>query len=170
MVYRIMPFILLLLVSCSATNFYVVRHAEKESANNMTSDVPLSEEGAERARALKDVLKSKNIQAIYSTNTKRTIATAQPLSEEINVPIQTYAANDSLFVSQLLQTKKGNVLIVGHSNTVDDLVNGLAGRKMIEDLPDDQYGNLFIVHKRNKHTTFRISHFGKRKIGKKAGE
>ena len=50
-----------ILFSCSNT-IYVVRHAEKAIAEpNMSSDVPLSEKGKERAEGLKELLKTKKI-------------------------------------------------------------------------------------------------------------
>ena len=153
----------LFLMSCGTTTYYVVRHAEKAApTSNMTSDVPLSEEGAQRAVALKDVLSDKDIRYIYSTNTIRTISTAKPLSETTGIPIQIYDAKDSAFTGRLKTLPKGNVLIVGHSNTVDDIVYGITGRKLFTDLKDDRYGDLFTIVRRGKRKfEFTQNHFGK---------
>src|SRR5688500_4636201 len=76
-----LAFCLLFTLSSCATKFYVVRHAEKESANsNMTSDVPLSAAGMARAEELKELLKDKKIVRIYSTDYQRTKSTAAPLA------------------------------------------------------------------------------------------
>ncbi len=140
---------ILFLTSCGTTTYYVVRHAEKAApTGNMSSDVPLSEEGKQRAEALKDVLQGKKIQHIYSTNTIRTTSTAKPLSEAIGLSIQTYDARDTGFVSRIKALPKGNVLIIGHSNTVDDLVNRLTNQQLLTDLPETDYGDLFIIKKR----------------------
>ena len=153
------------LFSCKATTFYIVRHAEKESsttmsANAMTTDVPLSEAGRKRAEALKQLLQKDHIKHIFSTNYLRTKSTVQPLADAIDVPIEIYDPKDAKFISTL-QSLKGNVLVVGHSNTVDDLVNELAGRKEIGgDLPDSAYGDLFIVKKKGGKITFVKKHFG----------
>jgi hypothetical protein len=57
---------------------------------------------------------------------------------------------------------KGNVLIVGHSNTVDDVVNGITGKKVFADLKDTAYGDLFmIVRKGKKQFEFSQGRFGK---------
>jgi broad specificity phosphatase PhoE len=149
---------ILFLTSCGTTTYYVVRHAEKAApTGNMTSDVPLSEEGKQRAEALKDALSGKKIQHIYSTNTIRTTSTAKPLSEVTGLSIQTYDAKDTGFVSRVKALPKGNVLIVGHSNTVDDLVNRLTNQQLLTDLPETNYGDLFII-KKGKLTR---SRFGK---------
>src|SRR5947207_2955511 len=137
-----------MLVSCSRT-IYVVRHAEKIAptdsvAKTMINDLPLSEAGKVRAIVLKEQLSSDHIKSIYSTNTSRTIYTADPLSKSINVPITIYSNIDSLI--SLINSRKGNALVVGHSNTVDDIVNKLTGEKKIgADLKDQEYDNLFIV-------------------------
>ncbi len=84
-------FIIVLFGSCSTTNYYIVRHAEKETqGSNMSSDVPLSSKGKERAEALKNVLQDKKIQNIFSTNTIRTKTTAKPTSDATGVNIDTY--------------------------------------------------------------------------------
>src|SRR5215208_3579584 len=113
---------ILFLLSCNTTSFFIVRHAEKETATTMTTDVPLSEAGRQRAGALKELLKNENIQYFYYTNYIRTKATAQPLAEATGNKIEVYDPNDSLFAGKLKSLSKGNVLVVGHSNTVDDIV------------------------------------------------
>jgi phosphohistidine phosphatase SixA len=152
-------------LSCKTTTYYIVRHAEKESSatmasNSMASDMPLSEAGKQRAEALKDVLQKENIKYIFSTNYIRTKSTVQPLSNAINIAIEFYDQKDACFVRKL-KSLDGNVLIVGHSNTVDDLVNELAGKKEINgDLPDSEYGDLFVVKKKGNTLTFEKKHFG----------
>ena len=161
--YKFICFIALVLLSCKTTSYYIVRHAEKETSTTnttMTSDVPLSEAGKQRAEALKELLKNESIKHVFSTNYIRTKSTAQPLAEAIHVPTETYDPKDPQFVSKL-KTLNGNVLVVGHSNTVDDLVNELAGKKEIQgDLPDSAYGDLFVVKKKGKRMIFEKKHFG----------
>ena len=161
--YRLIGLILMFSVlSCkTATYYYVVRHAEKENTNTMTTDVPLTEAGKQRAEALKQALIGKHIQRIYSTNYVRTRATAQPLAESSAIKIDIYDPKDSGFVRRIKDMPLGNILIIGHSNTVDDLVNQLMGKKTIEsDLPDTEYGDLFIVKKKGNSIKFEKKHFG----------
>ena len=151
--------------SCATTtSYYIVRHAEKDAGTTMTtvtvqtSDVPLSEQGMKRAEELSKQLQGKKIKQIYSTNTIRTKSTAEPLSKSTGVPITIYNAIDSGFV-QLLKKSKENVLVVGHSNTVDDLVNALMDKKLLSDLPDPQYGDIFIVHKKTNSKSYEVKRF-----------
>ena len=137
--------ILLTLTSCGRT-YYIVRHAEKAAPDaTMSSDVPLSDAGRARAAVLKEELQNKKISRIYSTNYIRTRSTAEPLSSALGVPIDTYGPMpDSAFLRKLLG-EKGNVLIVGHSNTVDDVVNMLTGVKQYSDLNDSVYNHLYVI-------------------------
>lgn len=155
----------LFLTSCKATTYYIVRHAEKEtsttmSGTNLSGDVPLSAAGKQRAEALKVLLQKENIRHIFSTNYIRTKSTAQPLADAIHVPVEIYNPRDSTFPTKL-RSLNGNILIVGHSNTVDDLVNALSGKQEIAgDLPESDYGDLFIVKKKGKKISFERKHFG----------
>ena len=155
-------FLTFCLLSCkTATYYYVVRHAEKENTTTMTTDVPLTEAGKQRAEALKQALKGKRIERIYSTNYVRTKATAQPLAESSGIKIDVYDPRDTGFVRRIKDMPLGNILIIGHSNTVDDLVNQLMGQKTIEaDLPDSEYGDLFIIKKKGSNFKFEKKHFG----------
>lgn len=144
-------FFLLVLFSCKNTTYFVVRHAEKESSGTMMmqSDPPLSAEGEKQAEDLKIFLQNKQIKTIYSTNYARTVATAEPIRQHLGVNIRTYdpRQNDKL-VEELKKISDGNVLVVGHSNTVDDVVNGLLGNNGMRDLADNEYGNVFIVKRK----------------------
>jgi 2,3-bisphosphoglycerate-dependent phosphoglycerate mutase len=137
----------LALGSCS-TSFYVVRHAEKMQTN--TSDPALTDEGEDRAVRLAKILVNKNIQEIYSTNYIRTMFTAQPLAELRNIEIQKYAPKEQSELIEKLKISKKNTLIVGHSNTIKSIINGLAEKEVLaKDLEDSEYGHLYLI-KRGK--------------------
>ena len=158
--FRIYIVVFFLMLSSCATKLYIVRHAEKEvQTADMSTDVGLSELGEERAEALKKLLRKKNIRHIFSTNYIRTIATAKPLSEAIGVSTLHYDPKDTAFIS-MIKSLHANALIVGHSNTVDDIVNGLTGAGLT-DLTDTQYGDLFIVTRKGDKYILRQSRFGK---------
>lgn len=168
-----MRFLLLILsvflFSCSNT-IYVVRHAEKATGIEMatmkpTTDPPLTIEGQERALALKQLLSGKNIKHIYSTNTLRTISTAKPLKELfLKIPIEIYTTKpDSMdaFIQKLKLNRKGNMLVVGHSNTVDDIANKIAGKTVVPgDLKDTEYDNLFILKRKGKSYLLKAEKYG----------
>ena len=154
-----------LLTSCSRT-FYIVRHAEKAAAGNnttmMSNDPTLTEAGKERAEALKKLLKTKKIGTVFSTNTLRTKSTAEPTRAYFDLVTETYPSlPDSAFIIRLKSLKK-NSLIVGHSNTVDDIVNKLCGSTKIPgDLTETEYDNLFVVKKKGRKMSFKTLKYGK---------
>ena len=148
MKYLLIAFLLVSLSSCGQT-IYIVRHAEKGTPMGNTSDVPLSTEGEARAQALKEVLKNEKIEVIYSTNTIRTTTTAKPTADHFGIPVETYGPRpDSAFINMLKNSKK-NILVVGHSNTIDDIANMLTGETVVPgDLKDSDYDNLFIIKRK----------------------
>jgi phosphohistidine phosphatase SixA len=163
-------FAAVLLMSCSNT-IYVVRHAEKATGIDMATmkpdtDPPLTPEGGERALALKQLLGSKNVKYIFSTNTLRTRSTALPLKElYLGMPLQLYspkADSQAAFIDKIKAIKKGDVLIVGHSNTVDDIANSLAGKTVVPaDLKDNEYDNLFVLKRKGSTYRFKKEKYGK---------
>ena len=142
--------ILLLAYSCVSSKsksddkyIYLVRHAEKMSNSK---DPALTEQGQLRAQSLSKVLNSKDITGIYSTNYKRTKGTAEPLSQRLGLPINLYDPSDLKgFSTELMKEIKGNVLVVGHSNSTPTLVNHLLGTETYNKLDESEYGDLFIV-------------------------
>lgn len=150
-------FFLFFLISCKSTTYFVVRHSEKESSGvmMMQSDPPLSAEGEKQALDLKNYLQNKSIKTIYSTNYARTIATAEPLRQSLGVNLKTYdPQKNKELIEALRKISDGNVLVVGHSNTVDDVINGLLGESKMNDLDDSEYGNVFIVKKKGNNYSF----------------
>lgn len=166
---RFLFFIVLVSIfsSCSSVKYFIVRHAEKEvitpGGNMNASDPSLSPAGKVRAIELREELKDDNIRYIYSTNLIRTISTAQPLNElrgATQIELYDPRQPDSL-INKLKSIRKGNVLIVGHSNTVDDIVNKLVGTVHVPgDLKDSEYDNLYIVTRRGKNYTFMHRTYG----------
>jgi len=167
---RILPFLFLLMLSSCSQTIYIVRHAEKAipepgASQMMISDPPLSEPGHQRALQLKAELEKENIRTIFSTNYMRTVSTARPLSESgRSTRIEMYAARiDSMdaFIAKLKSIRKGNILVVGHSNTVDDLANKICGSTVVAgDLKDTQYDNLFVIRRKGSRYHFTGKKYG----------
>jgi 2,3-bisphosphoglycerate-dependent phosphoglycerate mutase len=143
----ILVFVTAIAISSCATNFYVVRHAEKSTLP--ANDPVLTETGQQRAIKLAILLKNKNIKNIYSTKTTRTISTAEPFSKLKSIKVKEYdAKNQSDFIGQLKKTTK-NTLIVGHSNTIRYIINGLTETETLKkDLEDQEYANIYIIKRK----------------------
>ncbi|MBS1621453.1 MAG: histidine phosphatase family protein [Bacteroidetes bacterium] len=153
---------LVVFISCSHT-YYIVRHAEKAPASSemMSSDMPLSDAGKERASALKELMKNKKIHYVFSTNFIRTRSTVEPTAGYFHLQTEMYGpVPDPGFISKMKSLRK-NVLISGHSNTIDDVVNMLCGKTEVPgDLPESEYDNLFIVKKVGKRFVFIREKYG----------
>lgn len=128
----------------SVTTFICVRHAEKQ-LNIKNPD--LTPEGVKRAADLADILEGVSLDAIYSTDYKRTLSTARPTSINHKLKIQSYHPGDlKQFVADQLEVNhKKTVLVVGHSNTTPEVVNILTGDKKHEMISEKIYDNLYVV-------------------------
>ncbi len=110
----------------------------------MASDPDLSAAGHARAESLARVLKDAGVTAIYATEFKRTQETAAPLAKAIGVPVTTVPSKDLAALVTHIKAAKGNVLVVGHSNTVPDIVKALGVTAPVT-VEDGDYDNLFVV-------------------------
>ena len=121
---------------------YLVRHAEKQADGSR--DPTLTEAGQQRAVYLAAWLKDKDIEDIYSSSYRRTIATAQPLATELGLLLFMYEpGNQPLLVERLL-TRQGNALVVGHSNTIPELARMLCQCE-IADMEETEYDRLIVI-------------------------
>ncbi len=128
------------------TVIYLVRHGEKLA----DTDPGLTEKGIARAKALAALLKDAEITHVYSTDYKRTRMTAEPTASNSNVAVTLYdpralkTFSDELAV--LAKSIKGNILVVGHSNTTPVVANFLTNGEYPM-LNEDQYDHLYVVWK-----------------------
>jgi len=123
--------------------FILVRHAEKEYG-----DKPgLTKVGLERAERLSFILKNTDLDAVYSTPTKRTRLTATPTAEAHELPVIPYDATLlKEFSKDLKRLYKGKTaLIVGHSNTTPAMANFLANTDENPRFSELDYTNLYVI-------------------------
>lgn len=135
--------------SQATTTVIFVRHAEKAALP--ADDPDLSEDGklraAELARQLVDADVVQGIDAVYSTSFRRTVETARPVAEALDLQIMTYdAADTAAFLETVLRDYKGKiVLVVGHSNTVPLMIANVGASKNVPPIADDEYDNIYLV-------------------------
>lgn len=137
---------------------FIVRHAEKQQGGN---DPSLSPAGQARADALVPMLKDARISAIYATGYRRTREMAAPLAHALKLPILeshapwrelsqnqpgdlSPAAANMAELAQQLRRANQNALVVGHTNTIPDLVRSLGIQEKIT-IPETDYDDLFLV-------------------------
>ena len=135
--------------SASTTTAVVLAmHAEKDLSS--IQDPPLSAEGEQRAERLAQMFgRSKGvgrIDAIYVSDARRTQQTAAPLAERLGKQaIVVPAADTKGLVSRVMHEHEGgSVLIIGHSNTVPELIHEL-GDIDVPPIGDDEYDTLYVL-------------------------
>lgn len=120
----------------------VVRHAEKASTGGNNPE--LSVAGEKRAEALARILKDSQITSVFVTEFKRTQQTAAPTATAAHVSPTIVPAGDTAGLVSKLRALNGNALVVGHGNTIPDLVKELGIATPIS-IPGDDYSEIFLV-------------------------
>jgi len=119
----------------------IVRHAEKV---DNSKDPDLSSAGEARAKRLAQMLKDAKITAIFTTELKRTQETAAPLSKSIGVTPTILPAKDYTTLVSKLHEIEGGALVVGHGNTIPDIVKALGISAPVQ-IADEDYTDLLVV-------------------------
>jgi 2,3-bisphosphoglycerate-dependent phosphoglycerate mutase len=128
------------------STFYLIRHAEKLRTDKSDKDPKLNEYGMLRAIKWQEYFSEKNISKIYSTNYKRTLETVKPIQESSDIIPIIYSPSDIDYKNFIMSNKIEVVLIVGHSNTIPDFVNGLIGENVYSQIDDLNNSNLYVVN------------------------
>ncbi len=118
---------------------YLVRHGEKASVGK---DPALTPQGQTRAQNIAAILHRTGIQTIFSTPTARTLQTAQPLACQLGLQVGQYDPALPKALVDKVKMLHGSVLVVGHSNTLPELVR-LFGGEPGPDIADDEYDRLY---------------------------
>jgi len=136
--------------SATTTTIVLVRHAEKQVG--AISDAPLSPSGEVRASRLAQMFgdseKFGRLDHIYVTNTRRTQQTAASLSQRLGLEaIVVDAKTDSKeFAHRVLKENRGGrALIVGHSNTVPEIVAALSHVESVPPIGEEEFDTLYVV-------------------------
>jgi broad specificity phosphatase PhoE len=123
---------------CSVT-VILTRHAEIPSNG---SDPSLTTQGQARAQLLAEMLRDTPIDEIFVSEKRRTQQTAQRVAEAHHLkPRQKTQAAD--LVAAIRERTSGTILIVGHSNTVPQVIAQLGGPSF--EIAETEFDNLFIV-------------------------
>lgn len=122
------------------TTVYVTRHGEKGEGK----DPELTAKGQARAKMIATLLGKVGIRQVFSTATMRTQQTAKPTAAQVGVEVQTYDPSKPQSAIEKIKTSPGPALLVGHSNTVPDLVK-LLGGATVPPIGDDEFDRLYQV-------------------------
>lgn len=141
----ILPALLLCQLAAAQQNVrtvFLVRHAEKVSA---APDAQLSPEGLKRAECLATTLKDAGIKQIYVTDAVRTQQTAAPLAKALKIKPTILPMKDSNgLIKNLVYTGGGNILVVGHSETVPFVIARIQSGT-VAPIGENEYDRMFVV-------------------------
>jgi broad specificity phosphatase PhoE len=128
---------------------FLVRHAERADAGMAAAkvagaDPDLSGAGLARANSLAAMLKDARIRTVITTEFKRTKQTGGPVATAAGVPLTVIDSKDVAGLLKKVRASTGNVVVVGHTNTLPEILKGLGVTEPIT-IAEDEYDSLFVV-------------------------
>jgi broad specificity phosphatase PhoE len=124
------------------TTVILVRHAERGAG----TDPALTAAGQARAALLAQMLQDASLSAVFVTDTLRSRQTGTPAAQGAGVQPTLYPATDAAALVAAIRAGHAGrtVLVIAHSNTVDDIAAAL-GAAGIAELTDTQFDRMFII-------------------------
>jgi phosphohistidine phosphatase SixA len=139
---------------------FLVRHAER--ADTAAGEKPmkgadpdLSEAGRTRAASLARALEDAKVTAIFATEFKRTQQTAAPLAKALGIEVTVVPADHTADLVKRIKGAKGNVLVVGHSDSVPEIIKALGVAAPVT-IADSEFDNLFLVRRATPPSLLRL--------------
>ena len=136
--------------SATTTTIVLVRHAERQFG--AISDAPLSPQGEVRASRLAQMFGDSEpfgrIDRIYVTNTRRTQQTAAGLGQRLGlnaIVVDAKIDSHELASRVLRENRGGRALIVGHSNTVPEIVAALSRASKVPPIGEEEFDTVYVV-------------------------
>jgi len=136
--------------AATTTTIVLVRHAEKQLG--AISDAPLSPPGERRADRLAQMFGDAEafgrVTRIYVTNTRRSQQTAAGLEQRLGIVAEVVdARTDAADLARrvLRENRGGLALVIGHSNTVPEMVATLARVSPVPPFGEEEYDTVYVV-------------------------
>jgi phosphohistidine phosphatase SixA len=139
-----------LVSAASTTTVFVMRHGEKLTTDPKDEDPALAPAGEARALELAQLFgrapRGSGLDAIFVSEFRRTQDTVGPLANRLGVPVIRMPADDPEATARraLAENRGGRVLIVGHSDSVPEIVQELSGIE-VGPMSESEYGILYVV-------------------------
>lgn len=128
------------------STFYVMRHLDTPAG---ASDPDLTEQGRRNAELLAARFSANPPATIFVSNTKRAQQTAAPLATRLGIEPIVYDPADTASLIVDVMKEPPPVLIVGHSNTVPDIVAALSGGQRPAPLVHEDFGDIWQISGRS---------------------
>lgn len=122
--------------------FYVMRHLNTTPS---TPDPELNAEGQRQSALLANWFANRTPPAaIFVTDTRRSRQTAAPIAARFGLEPQVYDPRDNYGLVDLVTKSPNPALIIGHSNTVPEIVAALGGARPAP-IGEAQFGDVWLV-------------------------
>lgn len=134
---------------------FLIRHAERE--DEPRQDPPLKKEGVVRSQELARLLGTADVKAIITSQFARTRQTAEALATKLGLTVNSISlksnpanprqiAEESTkeVVNKIFERAGENVLVVGHSNSIPDVIKMLGG-DVVPTIDERKFDDLFVV-------------------------
>lgn len=121
----------------------MIRHAERVAIG---TDPALSAAGRARASLLARMLADAGVVAVYVTGTLRSKQTGTPTAQRAGVATTVYDALDAAGLAVVIRAAhpSGTVLVVAHSNTIDDIAAAF-GVPGVRELAETQFDRMLVI-------------------------
>ena len=120
---------------------YVMRHLPAETGQ----DPGLTAGGQRQARLLSDWFGGrKPPRAVYVSTYRRSRDTAVPLAAKLKIQPKVYDPSNSEALAAMVLRERGPVLVIGHSNTVPQIVERLGGARPAP-IAHHEHGDIWLV-------------------------
>lgn len=135
-----------------SASIYLIRHADYDGG----TDDPLNAKGLYRAQQLGMIMDHANLAAVFHTVLRRSIDTAAKLSCSNKIQY----SSSQLLVDQIKSNYGGkNVLIVGHSNTIPEILNLLVHASSNVVIGPYDFHRIFIIPNDGSSNSFSEVHY-----------
>jgi phosphohistidine phosphatase SixA len=120
----------------------LVRHAEPQTSG---ADPGLTAVGRQRADLLGFMFQQAGVTALFTSELRRTKETAQPLAGRLALtPVVLSGLNTAAHRDRVLAVPSGVALVVGHTNTVPQLIAALGAGNNVQ-IAETEFDRMFIV-------------------------
>jgi phosphohistidine phosphatase SixA len=136
--------------SATTTTIVVIRHAEKQIGT--IDDAPLSPQGEQRATRLAQMFGDPEVfgrvQQIYVTDTRRAQQTAAALAQRLGLKpavVEGKLSAGEIARRVLHENRGGLALVVGHGNTVPQIVKELSDARKVPAIGEEEFDTMYVV-------------------------
>lgn len=133
----------------SITTVLLIRHADIDITDEVVdrNSISLNSSGEKRAQDLVNIVEKAPISAVYTSNIRRSIQTAEPLIERLRSSIEHKKIDGPKeVVKHILSNYRGkSVLVIHHANTVPEIIKILSN-EIVGTISESEFDNFYIVN------------------------